>query len=68
MAEALTTHIQQSAIAAVRGRPALFGTLHGRDSTRRQRIARWVANAVSALCAVLGVTVVSIAAVVLGLS
>ena len=68
MAEALTTHIQQSAIAAVRGRPAFFGTLHGQDSTRRERLARWAANVVSALCAVLGVIVVSIAAVVLGLT
>ena len=68
MAEALTRHIQQSAIAAVRGRPANFGTLHGQDSTRRQRLARLAANAVSALCAVLGVIVVSVAAVVLGLS
>jgi hypothetical protein len=67
MAEASTTH-QRSAIAAVRGRPAFFGTVHGQDRTRRQRLVRWAANAVCALCAILGVILVSIAAVVLGLT
>jgi hypothetical protein len=68
MAEALTTQIQQAAIAAVRGTPAFFGAVHGQDTTRGMRIARWAANVVSALCAVIGVVVVSIAAVVLGLT
>jgi hypothetical protein len=68
MAEALTKQIQQAAIAAVRGTPAFFGTVPGEDATRRMRIARFAANAISALCAVLGVLVVSIAAVVLGLT
>ncbi len=68
MAEALTTQIQQAAIAAVRGSPAFFGAIHGEDTTRRMRLARWAATAVSALCAALGVLVVSLAAVVLGLS
>ena len=68
MAEALTTQIQQAAIAAVRGTPAFFGSVHGEETTRRMRIARWAANIVSAVCAVIGVVVVSIAAVVLGLT
>jgi hypothetical protein len=68
MAEALTTQIQQAAIDAVRGRPAFFGAIHGQETTRRMRLARWAANAVSAICALLGVVVVSIAAVVLGLA
>jgi hypothetical protein len=67
MAEALTKQIQQAAIAAVRGTPAFFGTVP-EEASRRMRIARFTANAISALCAVLGVLVVSIAAVVLGLT
>ncbi len=68
MAEALTTQLQQAAIAAVRGRPAFFGAIHGQDTSRRMRLARWAANIVSVICALVGVLVVSIAAVVLGLA
>jgi hypothetical protein len=68
MTEVLTTQIRDAAIAAVRNRPAFLGATHGHELSRRMRLAQWAANVVSALCAAIGVLIVSVAAVVLGLT
>jgi hypothetical protein len=70
MSEAWLTHGEQSAVrpGADNHRESTFLAVPEAASGRRDRRARWLATAVSALCAFVGVLVVSIAAVLLALT
>ena len=70
MAEAWLTYADQTAVrhSPADRRAVPSAAVPEEIDGRRQRWARWFANAVCALCAVIGVLVVSIAAVVLGLT
>jgi hypothetical protein len=67
MTEAWLSYIDRSAARGPGDRAARFAAVP-EERRRGQRVAQWAATAVSVVCAVLGVLVVSVAAVVLGLA
>jgi hypothetical protein len=67
MTEAWLSYIDRSAARVPGHREARFAAMPD-ERTRGQRVAQWAATAVSVACAVLGVLIVSVAAVVLGLA
>ena len=67
MTEAWLSYVDRSAARHGDGGVAPFAAVPD-EATRGQRLAQWAATAVSVVCAIIGVLVVSLAAVVLGLT
>jgi hypothetical protein len=65
MTEAWLSYVDRSAVRD--GRAVPFAAVPD-EPTRGQRVAQWAATVVSVVCAIIGVLVVSVAAVVLGLA
>jgi hypothetical protein len=67
MTETWLSYVDRTAAGHGNPQPAPFSAVP-EEVSRVQRVAQWVATAVSVACAIVGVIVVSIAAVVLGLT
>jgi hypothetical protein len=68
MTETWLSYVDRTAAGHGNGQQmAPFATLP-EEVSRGRRMAQWTAGAVSVICAILGVLVVSVAAVVLGLT
>jgi len=67
MTETWLSYVDRSAARRPGDREATFAAVPG-ERSRGRRVAQWAAAAASVACAVLGVLIVSLAAVVLGLA
>ncbi len=67
MTETWLSYVDRTAAGHRNAQPAPFSAVP-EEVSRGQRVAHWAATLVSVVCAVIGVIVVSIAAVVLGLT